>query len=151
MQELLRVKAAYDTVDALIQTQIAEALTRSDTASEARLESTRALNDYAYFVVLFSQFERIVKAKFKDAVDRRRNNPDWTQRRGWDYDLFNSDRVPFNTQIASVLDRKLPEYRQVITFYQQRNHIAHGGLSPIVGSVDVFVREITTIISRLSL
>lgn len=114
------------------------------------MEAVRSVNDYAYFVVLFSQFERIVKAKFRDAVDRRRTNPDWLQRRGWDGDLFNTDRVPFSTQLAAVLDRERPEYRQVIAFYDQRNHIAHGGLTPSVGSVGAFVSEISVIVGRLS-
>jgi len=149
MQDLLRIKASYDAIDALIQNRIGAALEAGDAGDEARWKNHQSQTDYAYFVVLFSHFERIVKAKFREALDIKRANPDWSQRRGWDSDYWNTDRLAFESQLAAVLDRRLPEYAQVLGFYRQRNHIAHGGLSPSVGSVDAFVAEIRTIVALL--
>ena len=149
MRTLLEVKAAYDEVDALIQRRLAEAIASGDATLEAEWSFRKDATDYAYFVVIFAQLERIVKAKFVEARDRRRQNLDWTQRRLWDADVFSGEKIPFSTVLAAVLDRQSAPYRSVISYYQERNRIAHGGLTASVGSIDVFVQDISLIVAHL--
>jgi hypothetical protein len=150
MRQLLSVKAAYDEIDGLLQTKIGDALTKGRPADQKRWEERKELNDYAFYLVLFAQFERIAKEKFIAGRDRRKANPNWLHRRLWDADVFrDADRVGFTTRLAAVLDPTSPEYRLVKRYYEDRNHIAHGGLSNPIASIDVLVKELRLIVSKM--
>jgi hypothetical protein len=149
MQNLLRVKAAYDEIDDLIQEKIGAAVSANDRAAEEAWEKRKELNDYSFFVVLFAQFERIAKEKFRQARDARVASADWGRRRGWDGPTFASPRVAFQDQLAAVLDRQANEYSRIIQYYQDRNHVAHGGLSNQIASIDVLAADLHTIATML--
>lgn len=149
MQNLLRVKTSYEAVDDLIQREIGNAVTANDTTTELAWAQRKDLNDYAFFVVLFAQFERIAKEKFRQARDTRTANVDWRQRRGWDGPLFSSDRAPFPDQLAAVLDRQTDEYRRIMRYYEDRNHVAHGGLTNQVASIDLLASDLQMIAALL--
>lgn len=150
MQRLPEIKAAYDRVVRLLRAEMAAALATGDAMAEAKLSETQEILDYAFFVLCFAQFEREVTHCFAAARDRRTSNPDWTRRRGWDIDGFREPRrIRFEDRVALVLDRVGPDYAKVIADYHKRNHVAHGGLTEPIDSLDQFVRELFDVASRL--
>ncbi len=88
------------------------------------------------FVLMFGQFEVAVNDAFQAAKAARSGNPDWTQCRGRDADSLQGRKVPFETKLSLVLDRRLPAFGKILNTYGIRNHCAHGGMTVPVGSID---------------
>ena len=110
---------------------------RHSVAHDASRESTIArrqkINDQAYFVLCWGQLETELDDSCRNAIRKRRDNPDWTKRRGWD--LYNPEDprlsgLSFDKRVSLVLDRLAghgSEWSKVMHWYQLRNLIAHGG------------------------
>jgi hypothetical protein len=130
-------------LDDLIQQEIATAVQEGDEAGEAKLAETKELLDYAFYVLCFGQFEREVNAVFEAAYQKRSTNPDWTERCGWDLDAYKeATRIPFKDRVAPVIDRRKSAYGKILSDYAKRNHIAHGGLTEPLSSLDAFIGEL---------
>lgn len=142
MRDLPRIKAAYDWQTQSNEAAIEEALGRGDTAAVRRLKEARDMLERGIFVLLFGQFEQEVTRVFETARERRANNPDWRTRRGWDTPALSGRRLAFETRLALVLDRRIPAYRNIIRAYGLRNHLAHGGTSEPVGSIEQLVADL---------
>ena len=92
------------------------------------------LNDQAYFLLCWGQLEQEIDEACRDAIRKRRLNPDWQVRRGWD--LYNPDDrrlsgLSFDDRAALVLDRRGgpgSPYARTMGAYELRNKIAHGRL-----------------------
>lgn len=136
MDKLPEIKASYDWFFAYYQAETAERARSGDIAAIDRMELRRDILERAVFVLMFGQFEKAVNAKFEEAVNARRTNPDWNHRRGWDAPSLRSKKVPFDTRLAMVLDSHSPSFRHVMQTYETRNHCAHGGTTNPVGSID---------------
>lgn len=150
MQNLPRVKAAYENIDDLVQKEIASAVSSADASREAKLIEAKQILDYAFFVLCFAQFERRVNEESEQARDRRASNPDWTRRRAWDLDAYASpERVPFKDRVAMVMDRSEADYGRVLNDYAKRNHVAHGGLTEPIAALDQFIGELFVLATRL--
>lgn len=89
-----------------------------------RWSSMRILNDQAYFVVIFAQFEDYVKKQCRKLIDRKKSAARWTARRIWD--SVDLDRLGFMKQVALLIDKATAEYGKVKSYYEVRCDIAHG-------------------------
>jgi hypothetical protein len=142
VRQLARIKAGYDWLVQMHETALAAAEATGDQAAVTRLENVRDVMDRGIFVLLFGQFEQHVTEIFEAARDRRAGNLDWRTRRGWDTPALSGRRLPFETRLALVLDRRTPVYRAVIHAYALRNHLAHGGTAEPVGSIEQLVVDL---------
>lgn len=142
MQQVASIKAAHDWMTAAHLSALVAARQAGDTAAEISLEELKNTLLRGVFVVLFGQFEQAVTAAFERARDRRSENPDWTSRRGWDLPAYRHGRVPFETRLSLVLDRRNPAHGWVLQAYALRNHFAHGGVGQSVSSIDDFVDDL---------
>ncbi|MGQ0484907.1 MAG: hypothetical protein ACT4SY_06100 [Hyphomicrobiales bacterium] len=104
-----------------------------DSGREKKIEQRQKINDQAYFVLCWGQLETELDDRCRNAIRRRRDNPDWTRRRGWD--LYNpEDRklsgLSFEDRVSLVLDRQAGRgsaWSKVMKWYGLRNLIVHGG------------------------
>lgn len=142
MRDLPRIKAAFDWLTHTNEAAVEEAIGRGDTAAVQRLEDAYEMLERGVFVLIFGQFEQEVSRVFEKARERRAGNPDWRARRGWDVPALAGRRLPFETRLALVLDRRTPAYRNVIRAYALRNHLAHGGTAEPVGSIEQLVADL---------
>jgi hypothetical protein len=136
MQKLPEIKATYDWFFARYTSEIAERTKRNDIAGIDQMEARRDILERGVFVLMFGQFEKAVTSAFESAVNTRATNPDWTRRRGWDVPSLSGRRVPFDTKLTMVLDRRSPSFGRILQTYETRNHCAHGGTTSAVGSID---------------
>lgn len=113
------------------------------------------LNDQAYFLLCWGQLETEIDDKCRDAVRRRRGDPAWQVRRGWD--LYNPDDprlsgLVFEDRVRLVLDEQAGRgspYALTLKHYGVRNQIAHGKLQATRISVSAFFRDCTIIQAAL--
>ncbi|MGJ3261869.1 MAG: hypothetical protein ACFE0R_01415 [Salinarimonas sp.] len=141
MQKLADIKAAYDWLLEQIEAQIRVHASTGDIASVDRFEAKRDLLERGIFVLMFGQFEVAVNRVFETARDDRSSNPDWARRRAWDVPSLQG-RVPFETRLAMVMDRRSEHFGRILTAYARRNHCAHGGTSDPVGSIDLVFADL---------
>jgi hypothetical protein len=135
MRDLAAIAALYREIDATLEDQRSKAEFAGDAARANRIARKQAINDQAYFVLCWGQFETAVDRKCREAIKRRRGTPDWTRRRGWD--LYNPDDkrlsgLSFEDRVALLVDRdggKGSAWAQIMQYYALRNEIAHGSLS----------------------
>jgi hypothetical protein len=142
MRQVATIKAAYDRMAESCRTAINESVAAGDTQTTTRLEETRVTLDRAFFVLLFGQFETAVTEAFEQARNARSANPDWRSRRGWDAPAYGDRRIPFETKLALVIDRRVKAYGLIMQAYGLRNHFAHGGTREPVSSIDEFVADL---------
>lgn len=142
MKQVPRIKAAYDWMTAKYNVDYAAAVERRNTAEIARLDNALDTLSRGTFVLLFGQLELAVTETFEAARDRRTQSPSWSRRRGWDLPSLGTKRIPFETKLGLVLDRRSPDFRSVITAYALRNHVAHGGTSEPVGALEPFITDL---------
>lgn len=150
MRDVPRIKAAYEWMLRAYERDTSAALEAGDDGAGLRLEHYRDSLERGLFVVLFGQFERHVTQTFETARDKRAESADWRSRRGWDVPALSDRRVTFETKLALVLDRRSPAYRRVMRAYALRNHLAHGGMTEPVGSIEEFVEDLFAWQSGLS-
>jgi len=121
----------------------------------SRILAEQVVNDQAYFILCWGQLETEIDAKCRDAVRRRRSNPDWRLHRGWD--LYNPDDdrfsgLSFENRVRLVLDSKVGKgsaFALALKHYNIRNRIAHGALQNTQIGVSDFVRDCYTIQAAL--
>ncbi len=134
MQDLAAIAALYNEIDAYFEQQRAAASAQNDSAGVKRIEEKQRLNDQAYFILCWGQLETTIDEVCREAIRRRKDDPDWNIRRAWD--LYNPDDkklsgLSFEERAALVLDRKGGRgspWAKVMDYYALRNQIAHGTL-----------------------
>ena len=136
MQKLPEIKASYEWFMELYNKEVAILAQSNNLIGLTKLRDYLDFMERGYFVIMFAQFENAVNDKFESARQARITNVDWTQRRGWDADSLNGAKVPFETKLAMVMDKKKDPYGKVKQAYEKRNHCAHGGTTLAVGSID---------------
>lgn len=142
MQKLPEIKSSYDWFFTTYETEVRDLAQRGDIAAIDRMEAKRDILERGIFVLMFGQFERAVAIAFETALNARINNPDWTRRRGWDTSSLSGTKVPFETKLAMVLDKRSRVFGRIIQTYGIRNHCAHGGTAIAVGSIDALEAEL---------
>ena len=147
MRDLPRIFAVYNQIDGALEQQRARGL--------AEAEFSQVVNDQAYFLICWGQLEVAIDERCRDAVRRRRADPDWQVRRAWD--LYNPEEsrfsgLTFEGRVMLVLDgrggRGSP-FALTVKHYGIRNQIAHGRLIATRVNVSAFVGDCYTIQSAL--
>lgn len=121
----------YNAIDQLLELELQSIA--SDPKRKSQLEQRQEINDQAYFVLCWGHLETELNESCRSAIRKRQSNPDWTRRRAWD--LYDPDDkrlsgLSFEERVSLVLDKKDSiggEWKLVMTYYAQRNKIAHGG------------------------
>jgi hypothetical protein len=121
----------YNAIDRLLESQRQSSL--GDAGPLRQIERRQMFNDQAHFVLFWGQLETRLDDGCRDAIRKRRSNPDWTKRRGWD--LYDPDQrrlsgLSFEERVSLVLDKQQGSgsaWKMVMDWYNIRNLIAHGG------------------------
>ncbi len=136
MRQLPQIKAAYDWFVAAWNSEATKLAGKGDVSALTRLEEKRDALERGTFVLMFGQFEVAVNETFEAARAARVGNRDWSHRRGWDAASLTGTKVPFDTRLSLVLDRRSGSFGKIMQTYATRNHCAHGGTTQPVGSID---------------
>ena len=113
-----------------------------------RWGAIRLVNDQAYFVVLFAQFEDQVNARVKRLVQRRSAAPRWTSRRLWD--TVNPERMPFMNRVALLTDKGGADYQRIRELYELRCRIAHGTIhTTLPTTIATYASDLRALSTRL--
>ncbi|MEQ8785415.1 MAG: hypothetical protein RIC55_03920 [Pirellulaceae bacterium] len=121
MKSFSAILRAYVSIDGRLAREEAAA---SNARDRKRLAGMRILNDQAYFVIIFAQFEDYIKNRCRRLIDRKTSSPNWVLRRAWD--LIDVNRLSFMRQVALLIDRASADYGKVKSYYDIRCDIAHG-------------------------
>ncbi len=143
MRDFERILDTYDALAGLIRQGLREAERCEDPVAEATWTERQRLLDYAFYVLLFAQFEASINERFITTRDARCSSRDWAARRGWDiYEGRKAGQIPFETRLALVTDRRGDAYRRILSYYALRNHVAHGGLHEPVRGISRFAKDL---------
>ncbi|HEY5315083.1 MAG TPA: hypothetical protein VIK18_21305 [Pirellulales bacterium] len=122
----------------------------SSPTEQARWARRRMLNDYAYFMLIFGQFEDRVNRRCEALIRKKRQAPTWKQQRLWD--TTETDRLGFMRRVALLTQIGQTDYNRIRDWYNDiRCPIAHGdtaSVGPIV--LPVLAAELATIMKRLA-
>ena len=150
MRDLPAIVAAYEQLDTHL-----EGLRSAGAAGEGgrdRIARMQRINDQAYFVLAWGQFESSVEDACREAIRSGQAQRDWKSSRAWS--LHNPDDrrlsgLRFEDRLALVLDRGSENWRRAMRHYNLRNQIAHGTLRSERIEVTTVVREFYLIQSSL--
>ena len=110
------------------------------------------LNDQAYFVLAWGQFEADIAETCRDTIRKAQQGDDWQARRAWDlYDPGGRrpPRLTFENQLSLVLENNSDNWRQAMQFYRLRNQVAHGDLLSERIDVSSVIQQFQTIQASL--
>ena len=130
MRDLQRIVAFYEDIDTVLEERRGEA-GRGD--EDDRIEEKQRINDQAYFVLAWGQFESEVEEACRDAVRSGQAQRHRTDRRAWS--LYNPDYrrlsgLSFTDRLTLVVEKGSDEWKLALKHYNIRNQIAHGTLHP---------------------
>ena len=153
MKNLQELFAYYTLIDSYLD-DLWSAL-KSEPNRQTQIERRQHINDQAYFVLCWGQIESELDESCRNAIRKRRNDPNWTKRRGWD--LYDPEQrklsgLTFEERVALVLDKQGAggEWGKVICWYGVRNRIAHGGSHEQRIDLNVVVGEFYQIQSAIA-
>lgn len=129
MKDLPRIVALYEEIDRRLDRERIDA----EEEDEAhRITLKQLINDHAYFVLCWGQLEVEIDEVCRDVIRRRKSDPNWDVRRGFDfYNPEDRRLMTFDRRVAIVLDRGAGSgspHGLVMKYYELRNKIAHGRL-----------------------
>lgn len=151
MKGLPELYGWYQEIDAYLDAQWKEsAFSRIE---QTKIEKRQRINDQAYFVLLWGQFEAEINECCRKAIAKRSHNPDWAKRRAWD--LYNpEDRrlsgLSFDERTSLILDKQSEEWRIAMSYYNLRNFVAHGGSHERRIDIAAVVNDLFLVQSRLA-
>ena len=121
--------AAYDQLD----THLEELRGAADADEEVRdrIAERQRINDQAYFVLAWGQFESSVENACREAIRRGQAQRDWKSSRAWslyDPDDRRLSGLRFEDRLALVLEKGSEYWKRAIQHYNVRNQIAHGAM-----------------------
>ena len=96
-----------------------------------RISKKQRINDQAYFVLAWGQFEATIKEACREAIQDGQEQGDWKQQRAWLLYSVQDRRLSglsFEAQLSLVLKKGTSYWKQAIRHYNVRNQIAHGNL-----------------------
>jgi len=98
------------------------------------------LNDQAYFMMIFAQFEDRINEYVKELVEKKNLASSWWKKRPWT--IIEIDRLSFMQKVALLTPKGGKEYNRVHElYYNLRNRIAHGSdPDPKVGPINVLAK-----------
>lgn len=149
MRHLPELQGAFDAVDAWIDQQLEAA---PDQAAATTWHRRKLINQEAYFVLAWGQFEIEIDEACREFIRRRQRNPNWEQRRA--LDIYNPDDprlagLNLEERVAFVVDKTSDDRREIVKYYQLRNLVAHGKSFATGIDFDQVVADLFSIHSRL--
>jgi len=92
------------------------------------LKIQRSRNDQAYFLYIFTRFEKCVDEAVDHIVQNRTQDADWAERRIWQAWYGTSRRRPeFMRKVEILFDKNRNNFKTIQYYHKIRNEIAHGG------------------------
>ena len=150
MRDLQAIVAAYEQLDTHLEGCRSAAATGE--GGRDRIAQMQRINDQAYFVLAWGQFESSVEDACRDAIRSGQAQRDWKSSRVWS--LYNPDDrrlsgLRFEDRLALVLEKGGENWRRAMRHYNLRNQIAHGTLRSERIEVTTVVQEFYLIQSSL--
>lgn len=143
----------FGAIDNEFEQQRLQADAAGNRVLAAQIEAKQRINDQAYFVLCWGQFEAGVDEACRKAIRKGQAARTWRDRRAWD--LYNPDDkrlsgLSFEDRLALVIERKAPAWKLITGYYALRNQIAHGGFAQTPIDVPSVVKDLYTVQSQLT-
>jgi hypothetical protein len=120
MRDIGEIQALYLETDGILAAGESAAATDSDRLT---WQLKRLINDSAYFLLAFAQFEDAVRLRTKELMLARRSGA-WPTSSPWD--VIDHERLAFMDHAALLFEKGNSEYNEIGEYYRERNRIAHG-------------------------
>jgi hypothetical protein len=147
------IAAQYMLADKPFGDAVQAAFDADDDAAFDAANQQRKHNDQAYFLYLFTRFEREVNLAVTQLLSvRAAGTLPWTDTRIWDaWSRTNIENISFLSKVQVLTDKGRTDYRDVQEYYEPRNTIAHG--DDLTGSVAILAvaQKMHDIVSRFVL
>lgn len=114
-----------------------------------KIRAQRARNDYAYFLMLFANFEAYLTGRAAILIAIRKQSAKWSGRRGWDVISNDTKNINFKNRLSYCLDRTRPEWNKISGYYEIRNDLAHTGVTATAFTIPVVASDLKHIGSLL--
>lgn len=129
------LEAQYNDINTEYSSIEFDSISKGWHIKEKKYRRKRELNDQAYFLFMFSRLEDRIRQESANLIVKKKSSiSSWKQRASWDM-LPNSarDEMPFKRRLMLLVEKGRSDYNIVVTYYRERNSIAHGGdfTSPI--------------------
>lgn len=110
----------------------------------------RRINDCAYFVLLFAQFEDELNRLCESLVRSRQTAGGWDERRAWHIiDAGRIQSLPFLNRVALLTEKGGDAFNRVRDLYAIRNEIMHTGTTDRQLEIERFAGELIDIARAL--
>ena len=125
----------------------------SEDAERDRIGRKQRINDQAYFVLAWGQFEADIVETCRETIRKAQENRDWRSRRAWA--LYNPEDprlsgLSFENRLALILEKGTDNWKRTIQLYSVRNQIAHGKLQSERIDVSSVIQDFYAIQSSLT-
>lgn len=119
-------------------------------SGDDRYERSLVVNDCAYFMLMFSQFEDEVNRLCEGLIRRKKALCEWEERRSWDIlDDKQVRTLGFMRRVALLTEKGGRIYNRVKALYEVRNAIAHGSILFATVELGPVARDLQDIASQL--
>jgi len=102
---------------------------------ERHYQSRRRANDHAYFLLMFTRLEGYIRHESAELIRKMKDSVlPFREKAAWGILPHEpDDRIWFMNRVALLTPKGEKDYNTVVTYYKERNSIAHGGdfISPI--------------------
>ena len=122
--------AQYNDIDNEYSAIEFKAISKRWQKKESKYRRKRELNDQAYFLFMFSRLEDKIRNESSALIARKKKLlTSWKQRVAWDIlpESSSDERFAFKNRLALLTQKGKKDYNLVISYYKERNSIAHGG------------------------
>ena len=144
MKAFAQIVALYEEIDDTLRLAMEAASGTSANSTRDRLMQKRLIHEQAYFLLCWGQLESEINDACEALIARRKNNPNWELRRGFDFYEQGDTRLRFERRVAMVLDRGAGRggpHAKVLSYYRIRNGIAHGALASVLVDLRKMIPE----------
>ncbi|MCO7227741.1 hypothetical protein NH398_00635 [Halomonas sp. CnH100-B] len=123
------LEGQYNEIDKKYAIIEFEAASRGWRKKEEKYKRKRELNDQAYFLFMFTRLEYRIRDESSQLIKSKQNSIiSWKQRAAWDILPDGAkDDMPFKKRLTLLLEKGSSDYNLVVSYYKERNSIAHGG------------------------
>ena len=126
------LEAQYSEIDNQYSSIELDARSKGYPEKELQYRRKRKLNDQAYFLFMFTRLEDKIRQQSSALISKKQASiSSWEERAVWD--MLSSDNIHFKKRLMLLFEKGRNDYELIISYYKERNSIAHGGnfTSPI--------------------
>lgn len=119
----------YNNIDNEYSSIEFEATSKGWVNKEFQYQRKRELNDQAYFLFMFTRLEYRIREQSSVLITKKQCSiQSWKQRASWDILPSSArDSIPFKKRLALLIEKGSQDYNLILSYYTERNSIAHGG------------------------